>query len=1056
MAVTTNELDIEIKAKSEQATASLDKLISKLNEVNTALNGLNTAKITEISNGIKGLKGVHVKPSGSGGGSNTNNASINRTRQLLDVLTQSSNRTNNSLLNFRGTMFKLAATWGTFYAAMYPAIRLLKGLGKDVQSSMNYVETYNYFLVSMNKIGHDSGEEYAKGFWTEVTDLNKKMSGFRLGDNGELFETGEKSLGLDPELIMQFEAKIGALTNSVGLLGQASTSTQKALSMLSSDLSSLKNEDLQSVMNNLSSGIIGQSRALYKYGIDITQATLKQYALEHGVTKSVTAMTQAEKMQLRLLAILDQSKVAWGDQANTISSVANQYRIMHQQISNVTRVMGNLFLPVVTKLLPYLNAFLITLRRIFTLLGMKLYGDNWLSDLNKGTSEGNFSGLAEDVDDVTDSIDGATKAAKKFKQATMGFDELNIISPQTSSGGGSGSGGGGGFDLSDDIDKALSDYEKVWNEAFDNMTNQAEEMANKFMSYVDASDWFGLGKWLSDSFADTLENIDWNRAYSGASQFGTGLAEFLNGLIQPRTFYDVGETVANSLNTVLYFALNFGNTFDFRNLGKSIGSGVNGFFENYDFKALAKTINRWVGGLEEMFLNAVAEIKWTKVFKGLYDLLANLDIHTVNLILGVAAIKGLKNVITSGIVKKLLAEKLVQKLGTIELSQIPVKVSSVDFLMNIGISALFTDALGKLLSGKDLAGHLMPKKGESQDDYIKRDYDTKNGDGSYEKMLKAQEDFDKKYRQGWENISKAFKENDLFAEIKKSYTENFASIPENFSIAIDNIKKNFGKLKEDFLNDMRTITDGISKGFTDFIDWWNVKLPTWWDNSVKPWFTKEKWSELGDNIKKGLSDKWNEFTEWWKKTGIYAWWTDHVEPFFAEDKWTFDGIAKGLKKSFQAALNGVKSLWNSFAEWINENLKWHIDPVEIGGKKIFDGADIQLAHLPKFNIPAYAIGGFPEDGLFMANHNELVGQFSNGQTAVANNEQIVEGIRSGVASAVQQTLAPYLRDIADNTSETANNTDAIAKKPTQSFTDRDIAKASIRGQRSMGLQLRTS
>ena len=200
----------------------------------------------------------------------------------------------------------------------------------------------------------------------------------------------------------------------------------------------------------------------------------------------------------------------------------------------------------------------------------------------------------------------------------------------------------------------------------------------------------------------------------------------------------------------------------------------------------------------------------------------------------------------------------------------------------------------------------------------------------------------------------------------------------------------------------------------------------------------------------GFTDKFTEWTD-----TINDWFENYVKPYFQVENWTFDGIKEGLMNSFTAALNGVKSLWNTFAEWINENLTWKIDPVEIGGKKVFDGAEIKLAHLPKFDIPQYAIGGFPEDGLFMANHNELVGQFSNGQTAVANNMQIVDGIKSGVAQAVREEIGNYLREIADNTSDTATNTHEIARKPVSGgMSDRDVAKANLRGQRSLGMQLR--
>ena len=74
------------------------------------------------------------------------------------------------------------------------------------------------------------------------------------------------------------------------------------------------------------SGLIGQSRALYKYGIDITNATLATYAYNLGISKSVSEMTQMEKQQLRVLAILDQSKVSWGDLANRRKKV---YRLTY-------------------------------------------------------------------------------------------------------------------------------------------------------------------------------------------------------------------------------------------------------------------------------------------------------------------------------------------------------------------------------------------------------------------------------------------------------------------------------------------------------------------------------------------------------------------------------------------------------------------------------------------------------------------------------------------------------------------------------------------------------
>lgn len=1118
----TNQLEIDIKASSEKAISKLDTLIAKLKEVDSALDSLNPQKLEQISNSLKGLNSTKIRPSNSGGNSITTEtkaaaAQAQKTRRIFDLLSASTNRTNKGILNFKSSMLKMAAAWGTFYAAMYPVIRLFKFFGSKVKDSMDYVETYNYFLVTMNKLGHDSGEEYLDGFMSEIKDLNKKMTSFTIGKNGELFESGQKSLGLDPNLVMQFQARVGAVTNSVGLLGKTSVAAQKALTMLSSDLSSLTNTDLQSVMTNLQSGLIGQSRALYKYGIDITQATLKTYAYQNGITKAVSAMTQSEKMQLRLLAILDQSKVAWGDQANTINSVANQYRIMKQQISNLGRVIGNLFLPIIQTVLPYINAFIIALRKILTLLGFNLYGSNWLKDLNTGISSGNFDGLADEVDDFSDSLDDATGSAKKLKQAVMGFDELNIINDQSNSGGGSGS-GGGGFDLSGAIDDALGEYQRVWDEAFNNMTNKAEELANRIMKYIEARDFFGLGRWFADSMTHILRGINWERVFEGAKAFGTGLADFLNGLISPELFYEVGKTIANSINTALIFAFSFGKEFDFKNLGIAIGNYINGFFENFDFVLLAETLNTWVDGLEDAIIGAITTIKWNKVFRGITDFLTHLDFDTIMVAVGALTISKVSKILMSDIVRNAILKKIATKLTGASLPS-ALRVTGGLIMTVKGLTMIF-DGLQEQDWWEAVGGSLITTGGAfiltKGNIYVAigtlvftigaiawKWLETPDESGSIG-LIKLFKSIKLPGGKGldWEGNEVKYTTN-LHVMIKE-IRWNFVNAIHNLHQKIDEIKETIKTAWGDFKLDVKfavasmkgaveekwiefttwwdetivawwdnnvapwftkkkwlNLTNGMKLGLEEkwgeFTEWWqDTGIPDWWDDNVAPWFTKETWQELGQGIKDGLTTKWDEFTEWWRDTGIPDWWDKYVAPIFTKENWTFSGIKEGLSAAFEAAINGIKKLWNTFADWINDKLTWTIEPVTVMGETIFEGASINLGKLPKFNIPAYRIGGFPEDGLFFANHNEMVGQFSNGQTAVANNEQIVEGIRYGVQAAVNEALAPYLRDIANNTSATASNTEDIKNKPTQTFSDRDVARANIRGTRSMGLTLRTT
>lgn len=117
---------------------------------------------------------------------------------------------------------------------------------------------------------------------------------------------------------------------------------------------------------------------------------------------------------------------------------------------------------------------------------------------------------------------------------------------------------------------------------------------------------------------------------------------------------------------------------------------------------------------------------------------------------------------------------------------------------------------------------------------------------------------------------------------------------------------------------------------------------------------------------------------------------------------------EGIKDIFKGVFNGIISIG-----------EWAINAVIRGFNKLFSikvadwipeiGGKTFGIHLSEVSLPRFEAGGFPEDGLFMANHNELVGKFSNGQTAVANNEQITQGIAIAVQSANSEMIAELRR-----------------------------------------------
>ena len=1125
-----------------------------------------------LANLAQGLKGTQSAASQTGG-------SASKLSRLFNTLTASTQKSGRSFKSF-------AHIAGSFYANFFMIARGIQKAWKAVMSSMDYVETFNYWNVAIDKIGtefgkqfeqygYDSAEAYANSFSDRIKSLTLKMTGYSIGDSGDLTLTGNKNLGLDPEQLMNYQAKIVSVTNAVGLCGETSTNTAKALSMLAADMSSYTNEDLSSVMTNFQSGLIGQSRALYKFGIDITNATLQQYAYNLGVTKSLSAMTQAEKMQLRLIAILDQSKVAWGDQANTLGSVANQYRITKQQISNLARTIGNLLLPIVKNVLPVINAMVMALNRLFTTLGFHFFGSNWLKDLQDGTSKGYGTGLedlGEDADDAADSLGSAANAAKKLKDVTLGIDELNINDPTSGSGSsGSGSGAGGGVDLSGAIADALKDYETVWDKAFAESENKAQKIADAICSAFKRGDYEGIGTYISNGISSALEKIDWESVYGVARDFGTGLAQFLNGLITPRLFGDVGMTIAGALNTAIYAALSFGETFDWNNLGDSIAEGINTFFSTFDFKAAGKALNTFVKGLKDAIKEAIKKVKWKDIFDGIKDFLSELDVDTVAILIGAFTIKLAGKVLTSSLFKetitKFISDKMVEAFGASTVASsisgalsyvipIAIAVAIVGLYVKYGKDSVekSEEELKKALeSGSFSDGFIATAKftlnpftwidnlvgGQPDLEWLKdmpKREDYKNLD-DYNKALdnfnKNLEETNGQFSGGfslkeWVDEWKALNgldDVDLHAEVvlpnlqekirdlKDNLNEAWGNFKFNLSVEIDNIKEKLSQkwgeaqqyaednifpwfTKEKWVEIGNGIKDGLSEKWIEFSTWWSeTGIVVWWDENVAPWFTKEKWNELGDNVKNGLSEKWdefdtwwtdtgfykwwnsdvtpwftkekwstfgtnikdglsgkwNEFSNWWTDTGFYKWWNNDVKPKFTKQKWTFDGIKDGLGQAFENAIARIKEIWNGFADWFNQKMQFSIPSANVFGTQM-GGGTVSLGHLPKF-----AEGGFPETGqLFMARENginEMVGQIGN-RNAVASNDQIVEavsiGVSQGVADAVGQILSPYLSQIAQNTREVAD------KDMSVNIGDRDIARANIRGQRAMGLILKTT
>lgn len=998
--------------------------------------------------------------------------------------------------------------------------RALSGIWGAVTKGAAYTEIYNYFNTTLTKMGNDlatkmgeegadAGKQYVDGFKSELNDLTEKMTGFTVGDKGQLIDVDVPSLGLDPAKVMNFEAQIAQVTNSAGMLEQQSIQTAKALTMLSADFSSLRNMDFDKVMSNMTSGLLGQSRVMYQYGIDITNATLSQIALDHGITKSVSSMSQAEKMQLRLLAILQQSRVAWGDNIMTINSVANGYRVLKQQISNLGRTLGQVLMPIVSKVLPYVNAMIMALQKLFALLGVKLHGDNWLQNLNannKGIGTGLEDAvdvaddLGDSLDGVGNSADGAKKAIDKLKTATLGIDELNIISPDddTSSGGSGGSGGGsggggGGIDLSGDIGDLLAEYESVWDEALKVAQNKAEELANTFINFIKNGQYAAAGRWIANSLADSLAGINWDNVYEGARNFGSGLAKFLNGLLNPQMFYEIGSTISGGLMTAIEFGVAFTDDFDWEQLGLDWASFFNGILDNWDPEKSYTLINNVAEGLLTAFKAGIDNLnkeelkeKVKKFWEGL-SIEAKLGLFT--LILGKPILSFL------GATTTFAAKTLLQNLiggfitggGTAGTAAsaggalagasitIPIAIILLGTLGNILLDNSFYNDIDKKID--EVSNDIAQKRAKGQDTskeekQLKQYNNTKEGvqtgkesyygmggatgitgSGLKDLFHTLADPIAKSWNSGWDtykNIKNGAYSTTTTKGTVETPTYKAQSSTERTMKEVTVVGKEdstFTKMKErvDSVKDkVQTSTArGVEdKTFTGMLGKWNG-----FDNKTK--------TATGNGIEASsltnMLSKWNGFSDKTKTaTGNGS---ESTTLSSLLRKWAnfydIDGTATGYGKE-DYTFSQIKSKYDNMKDKIvtvtvnalTNSANNVLNAFKANGGVYKNGSWSDIKY--------YAGGGLPSNGqMFVAREAgpELVGSIGN-STAVVNNSQIVESIASAIVRIVDP-LMPFVRD----SNATLHRIEA--KEMSVNIGDREIAQANNRGQRGLGYSLQT-
>lgn len=431
-------------------------IANQLTAINTALAGLKWTdgdKLTSLANGLRPLSEL---------GKANMTTFINQLSKLpkviedleaadIDKFTQQMTALAAAMKPFADEMQKVSNGFSAFPSKIQKLITSTEKYNASARKATSTTGKFTSGLKALNvaavaitfrKIGHFIAQAVMESNkYQEDLNLFTVALGQYAAEAQNYAEKVSDVMGIDPAQWLRNQGVFNTLLTGFGDTAERAQLMSQNLTQLGYDISSFFNISIEDAMQKLQSGISGELEPLRRLGYDLSQARLEQTALNLGIKESVANMTQAEKAELRYYAIMTQVTTAQGDMARTLEAPANQLRILQAQLTQAARAIGNIFIPALNAILPYAIAVVQVIREIANALanlaGFKL-------------TEVDYSGVnsaAVGAGSLANNLDDAAGAAKKLKQYTAGFDELNVFAPNTGSGSGAGAGGAGGFDF---------------------------------------------------------------------------------------------------------------------------------------------------------------------------------------------------------------------------------------------------------------------------------------------------------------------------------------------------------------------------------------------------------------------------------------------------------------------------------------------------------------------------------------------------------------------------------------------------------------------------------
>ena len=757
---------------------------------------------------------------------------------------------------------------------------------------------------------------------------------------GQMEEFADKALqtyGISKLVAKQTGSTYMAMAKGMQLADENAAEMALTLTGLSANMASFYNKEQSVTATALNSVFTGETETLKQFGIVMTEANLQQFAYTQGINKKLSALSQAEKVQLRYNYVMQQTSLAQGDFARTQNNWANQTRILSEMWKEFSGTVGtilmNTLLPAVqslNKAMTWLNAVAqSTLETLSAVFG-------WDIEANNAAAVSDAIGTA--VDNQNALTDAVNETAEAQERQLMGFDKINKLNDDSSSGSSGASAVAGG---------AMSATMTL-----DADTTKAEEKltgtAARIKEAWETGDYSGLGKIFAQKVNSVLSSAAKDIDYEGVKEKLKpkiqGIGEGISTFIEEVDWSLLTQNLSNGISFALSMADIALEGFDFGSLGGAIAELIEGI----DFTMIMGSFGNllstaFIGGLD-YFSGILQSVDWVKVFsnayQGIKSLFANIDwsevassaAETFGSAIGAvfasfgSLFSDIALDIATGIKDAIdyYKGKIEEAGGNIVLgiwNGITEALSNAGKWIKDNIFTPFIKGFKKAFGINSPSKEMKPL-GKYIIDGLKEGIGDvwKKLSGNFSKMLK--------------NCKKWFK--DKKAEFKKSWN-NFTSV----------VKDKTAKMKAK-----------VATKLEDFKKSWNKRTKLVKDKTAK---MKLNFAQSVDNIKLAAKKRYDAITEvfanistWFKDKFAEAW--QNVKNVFSSGGEVFtgikDGILNGLKTVINALIDGINRVIAIPFNGINKALE-KIKNVSIAGSKPFY-EKISYINVPQ--IPKLATG----------------------------------------------------------------------------------------------------